>query len=40
MPSSTTAPNPAQRTGDGAFVPMQLDVPYAAVPSGTGPWDY
>ncbi len=25
---------PGQRTGDGAFVPMQLDAPYAAVPSG------
>ncbi|MCI0420101.1 MAG: hypothetical protein L0387_28385 [Acidobacteria bacterium] len=32
---------PGQRTGDGAFVPMQLDVPlFAAVSSGAGYWDY
>jgi len=31
---------PGQRTGDGAFVSMQLDVPYAAASSTLGPWDY
>ena len=31
---------PGERTGDGAFLPMQLDMPVPYNPSGLGEWDY